>query len=394
MITVEEARHILAQVARPTSVVLRELAEASGHHLAQHVVAPHDHPLFDMSAVDGYAFAFEEGRSTWRQVASLAAGDVHGAVLGAGECARIFTGAMIPTGADTVVMQEFVERDGDHITHHDTKLRSGGNVRRKGEQLRVGDVLLKPGTVLGPAEIGLLASAGVGSVAVHRKPLVNVVRTGGEFATGAETVPGRIFSSNDVMLVSALMQEGMRTAAPVFTPKDEAGELRRSLAQAAQGCDVLITTGGVSVGDHDLVKSVLLELGAEVLFHGVHQKPGKPMLFARLGNTFVFGLPGNPRAVLVAWYLFVRPFLLAVQGATGPVLRSESLPLSAGITLKGARAEFRAASVRAGVVHLLADEGSHMLSSLIAANAIVYFPATVRRAEAGELTEVYYLPGR
>jgi molybdopterin molybdotransferase len=105
-------------------------------------------------------------------------------------------------------------------------------------------------------------------------------------------------------------------------------------------------------------------------------------------------LPGNPRAVLVAWYLFVRPFLLAVQGATGPVLRSESLPLSEGLTLKGARAEFRAASVRAGVVHLLADEGSHMLSSLIAANAIAYFPATVRRAEAGELTEVYYLPGR
>jgi len=292
------------------------------------------------------------------------------------------------------VMQEFVSRIGDHISHADQKLRPGSNVRRMGEQVRKGDVLLKAGAFMGPAEIGLLASAGVFAVAVHDKPLVNVVRTGGEFAAGTELIPGKIFSSNDVMLCSALQREGIVLADAVFTAEDDATELRDTLRMAAAGCELLITTGGVSVGDHDLVRGVLLELGAEVLFHGVHEKPGKPMLFARLGNTFVFGLPGNPRAVLVAWYEYVLPFLRAMQGATAPWLRSERLPLVSPITLKAERAEFRPAMIERGMVHLLPDQGSHMLSTMTTAHAIVYFPSATRQLQAGEDVEVHYLPGR
>ena len=394
MITVEEARLRLIQALRRTAVRTCELLDSSGHHLANDVLAPHDHPLFDMSAVDGYAFAFDAHAPSWHVVVDLAAGDVGREAIQPGECARIFTGAMVPHGADTVVMQEYVERTDDRITHTDAKLRQGSNVRIKGEQVRAGDVLLKAGALLGPAEIGLLASAGVSSVVVHSKPLVNVVRTGGEFAVGPELLPGKIFSSNDVMLCSALHQVEIALVDPVFSSPDDAAELREVLRRAAAGCEVLITTGGVSVGDHDLVKAVLQELGAEVLFHGVQQKPGKPMLVARLNHTFVFGLPGNPRAVLVAWYEYVLPFLRAMQGAPDPWLRSERSPLAAPVTLKGDRAEFRPAKIEKGLVHLLPDQGSHMLSTLIAAHAIVYFPSTTRHVQEGEDVEVHYLPGR
>lgn len=394
MIEVEAARNILLHTARPTASSERDLFAAAGHRLARAVHAVHDHPLFDMSAVDGYAFAFTSGAASWRVVVELAAGDVFGKALLPGECARIFTGAMLPQGADTVVMQEHVERKGDTITHHDQGLRHGTNVRRKGEQLRTGDPLLQAGMHLGPAEIGLLASAGIQAVHVHARPSVSIVRTGGEFTERSSPEPGRIFSSNDVMLAAALLQGGIPSSGRLFTPKDERPELLRELQLAMDSSDVVITTGGVSVGEHDLVRSCLEELDAEVLFHGVRQKPGKPMLFARLGNTVIFGLPGNPRAVMIAWYEYVLPYLRAMQGATDPWLRSERLPISAAVQLKGARAEFRAAEVSRGVVHLLADQGSHMLSNLITAQALAYFPSSMRALDAGDLVELHYLPER
>lgn len=394
MIEVEAARNILLQTVQMTAGSEQDLFAAAGHRLARAVHAVHDHPLFDMSAVDGYAFAVTSGSASWRVMLELAAGDAIGKALLPGECARIFTGAMMPLGADTVVMQEHVERKGETITHNDQGLRCGANVRRRGEQLRAGDPLLQAGVHLGPAEIGLLASAGIRTVQVHARPSVSIVRTGGEFTEASSPEPGRIFSSNDVMLAAALLQEGIPSSGRLFTPKDERPELLRELQLAMDSSDVVITTGGVSVGEHDLVRSCLEELGAEVLFHGVRQKPGKPMLFARLGNTVIFGLPGNPRAVMIAWYEYVLPYLRAMQGAIDPWLRSERLPISAAVQFKGARAEFRVAEVRQGEVHLLADQGSHMLSNLIAAQAIAYFPSTMSALDAGDLVELHYLPER
>lgn len=392
MITVEEARVILLRSTRLTASLQHDLFQATAHRLARDVHATHDHPLFDMSAVDGYAFNFTHNGNGWRVMADIAAGEVWQHTLREGECARIFTGAMLPAGANTVVMQEFVKRDGHTIQHLDTELRQGSNVRRKGEQLRTGDGLLHAGDALGAAEIGLLASAGITSVPVHAKPTVSIVRTGGEFITADTPEPGKIFSSNDAMLAAALHREGISISGRVFTPNDVRNELVKDLQSAVRKSDVVITTGGVSVGDHDLVKTCLQELGAEVLFHGVRQKPGKPMLFARQNDTFIFGLPGNPRAVLVAWYEYVLPFLRAMQGARDPWMRSERLPISAPITLKGARAEFRPATIVRGVVHLMPDQGSHMLSTVIAAHAIIYFPSTDRQLQAGDEVEVHYLP--
>lgn len=388
MIEVQEAkRRVIANVrVLPAEGV--PLIDALGRFAAHDVAAPFDHPLFDCSAMDGYAFAFSEEVKAWKVVGEVAAGGAFPRALRTGECVRIFTGAMVPEGADTVVMQELTQRSGDMMMHTDVKLKRGGNIRRRGEQLRAGGAVLEKGAELGAAAIGLLASAGVRQVQVAKRPSVALLISGDEFAEGAVPRPGKIFGSNGVMLQAALRVAGLE--ADLMQVKDDHGALVAAWKRAAQGHDLIISTGGVSVGDHDLVRPTLDAIGAELVLHGVMQKPGKPMLFAILDGTPVFGLPGNPRAVMVLFLEYVRPFLQAMQGASEPGPRAERVPVRHALKVKGDRAEFRAARVADGQVELLADEGSHMLRSLLDANALVFIPAGVRKLAAGDLVEVHY----
>ncbi len=389
MISVEEARELIRDALALLPVKEIPLHQVSGHFAAAPIITPYDHPLFDNSAVDGYAFAFREAMGTLEVVAQIAAGDAPERMLGPGECARIFTGAMLPPGADTVVMQEYVQRDADRISHTDHRLKSGGNVRRKGEQIRAGDRVLEQGAAITPAVHGLLASVGIGKVKVHEWPCVTVVITGGEF-TDEVPAPGRIFNSNDQMLAAALHCVGIKPR--ILRATDEPEALEQALRQALSNSDMVITTGGVSVGDHDLVLPVLKALDVVVVYHRVAQKPGKPMLFAKAGNVAIFGLPGNPRAVMVLFWEYVLPAIRRMMGAADPALRMEHMKITTGISLKGDRSEFRAATVRNGTVELLRDEGSHMLSSLVRADALVYFPADVREVSAGDHVEVHFIP--
>jgi molybdopterin molybdotransferase len=389
MIDVAEAKQRMMAAVRMLPAGPVPLADARGRFTVEEVLAPYDHPLFDCSAMDGYAFAFSEGVNALKVVGEVAAGDAFPRSLKAGECVRIFTGAMLPEGADTVVMQELVQRNGDTITHGDAKLKQGGNVRYKGEQLRAGDVALPKGTWLGPAAIGLLASVGVQEVEVARKPRVAVLVSGDEFAEGGVPRPGKIFGSNGVMLQAALRGQGID--ADIRQVGDDREALIGAWKSAVEGHDLVLSTGGVSVGDHDLVLPALEALGAQIIFHGVKQKPGKPMLLARLGNTPVFGLPGNPRAVMVLFMEYVLPFLRAMQGSSSPWLRSATLPMAHAVSVKGDRAEFRAARVKDGTVELLRDEGSHMLRSLTGADALAFIPAEMRTLRAGDRIEVHYI---
>jgi molybdopterin molybdotransferase len=319
MIHVAEARKRVMDAVRTLPVEAVPLVDAVGRFTAEEVIAPFDHPLFHCSAMDGYAFA--EGTDAWKVVGEVAAGDVFSRPLLPGECVRIFTGAMLPEGADTVVMQELVQRDGDVMTHRDVKLKRGGNVRFKGEQLRAGDMVLPKGMRLEAGAIGLLASVGIAEVAVARRPRVAVLISGNEFAEGSVPKPGKIFGSNGVMLQAAL--RGSDIEADIMLVGDDREALIAAWKSAMEGHDLVVSTGGVSVGDHDLVLPALEALGAQIIFHGVKQKPGKPMLFARLGNTPVFGLPGNPRAVMVLFLEYVLPFLRAMQRSMAPWMRSE-----------------------------------------------------------------------
>ncbi|MCC6542668.1 MAG: molybdopterin molybdotransferase MoeA [Flavobacteriales bacterium] len=390
MIAVEEARRIVMAHVPVMKPVVRGLADALGGYVASDVIAPNDHPLFDMSAVDGYAFTYTKEPGPLTIDATIAAGDTVGSAIERGGCARIFTGAMLPGGTDTVVMQEFVTVNAGTITHTDQRLVQGANVRYKAEQLKQGEVVLPKGTWVTPAAIGLLASIGVREVPVIAAPDVAVLVTGDEFVRGGVLLPGRIFSSNDHMMDACLRTFG---AVPHTTHvADDLGTVVQAIEQAGQDHGVIITTGGASVGDHDLIHEAVLRVGGTIHFHGVAQKPGKPMLFATVMGKPFFGLPGNPRAVLVLFHEYVLPFLKALRGASAPFPVAEHLPLTSEIRVKGERAEFRAARVQGGAVGSLADEGSHMLRSLIEANAIVYLPADRRSWQAGDLVEVHYLP--
>ncbi|MCI1752091.1 MAG: molybdopterin molybdotransferase MoeA [Flavobacteriales bacterium] len=389
MIDVKEAKQrVMANVQMmPAEAV--PLTEATGRFAASDVIAPFNHPLFDCSAMDGYAFAFSEEVNEWKVVGEVAAGDAFSRSLKPGECVRIFTGAMVPESADTVVMQELAQRNGNVLTHTDVKLKRGGNVRCKGEQLRTGDVALLKGTLLDASAIGLLASVGVQEVQVAKRPRVALLISGDEFAKGTSPQPGKIFGSNGVMLHAALRNAGIE--ATIVQVNDDSKALVTAWNQAAQQHDLIISTGGVSVGDHDLIRPTLEAIGAEVILHGVMQKPGKPMLFARLESTPVFGLPGNPRAVMVLFWEYVLPFLRAMQSAAHPRPRTEFLPIEHALKLKGDRAEFRAALAANGKVKLLADEGSHMLRSLVEANVLAYIPAELRELKTGDQVEVHFI---
>jgi molybdopterin molybdotransferase len=389
MIAIDEARLRLLAATPVTSVVELDLVAAVGAFAAADVTASHAHPLFDMSAVDGYAFAFEG--DAWRVTGSLAAGEVLPYPLRPGEAVRIFTGAMVPAGADTVVMQEFAVRTGDAMRHTDERLRAGSNVRRRAEQVRVGDLLVHRGERITAAHVGLLAGVGIERIAVHEGPKVVLVRTGGEFIIPGAPVEGRIFSSNERMLEAALREDAHHLAGPPLTVHDDPKAMRDAFAAAMEHGGLVISTGGVSVGDHDLVAPVLRDLGADILFHGVRQKPGKPMLAARRDRSLVVALPGNPRAVLVAWHAYVRPMLAAMQGALHPWPPSETLPLAAPVRWKGGRVDLRAGQLRNGQVHLLPDEGSHMLLGMCAAEVLVELPETGGELAAGAQVTVHYL---
>ena len=389
MISVEEAKRIMMEHAQALVPGDMALSSANGF-VVEDVIAPYDHPLFDMSAVDGYAFRWSSGVSTWDVVGEVAAGEHLLRELALGECARIFTGAMVPMGADTIVMQEFVERAGHRITHSDNRLNRGGNIRKKGEHLQRGQVVLAAGERLDAAAKGLLASVGVFRVKSIRSPGVSVIITGSEFSCGPVPEPGQIFGSNDVMLEALIAQAGA-TSELVHVP-DEMVVLEEAITRAVAHADVVISTGGASVGDHDLVHAAIERCGGRAVFHGVAQKPGKPMLFAMFGDKPFFGLPGNPRAVAVLFWEYVLPFIRTMKGAKDPWLIGDVLPVTHTVNVKGDRAEFRAAQVKGGKVTLLPDEGSHMLRSLVEGNALAYLPAHQRSIKVGDELEIHYLP--
>lgn len=390
MISVEEARRMIMAKVSLGAVGNLSMSDAAGAYTAADVVAPYEHPLFDMSAVDGYAFQFDTEVERWMISGTVAAGASLALGLKKGECVRIFTGAMLPVGSDTVVMQEFVNVDDGSITHRDMRLVRGSNVRRRADQVKRGEAILAKGTRISPAVIGLLASVGVEAIPVVLRPEVAVLVTGDEFIRDRKFVQGRIFSSNDHTLNAALRADGIPSV--ISHVADDIKALDDAIAQAAELNDVIITTGGASVGDHDLIHDAVVRAGGTIHFHGVAQKPGKPMLFATIHGKPFFGLPGNPRAVLVLFYEYVLPFLRAMQGAVAPFLPSEYLPTATAIQLKGDRAEFRAARVRGGRVEMLGDEGSHMLRTLVEANAIVQLAADRRTWSTGDPVEVHYLP--
>jgi molybdopterin molybdotransferase len=350
---------------------------AVGRVLARDVMAKRALPGFDNSAMDGYAARSAELPGTFTVAAVVAAGD---APIASTSVVRIFTGAPIPPGLDTVVMQEDTQRVDDRVTLPASK--PGEHVRRAGEDIAAGERALAAGTRLRPWDLGVLAALGVARVEVARAPRVAILSTGDELVDIVdEPAPGKLVDSSAHAL-AALVAEAGGTPIRLGIVRDNLDEIRAALRV---DCDVIVTTGGVSAGDRDFVRDALDELE----LYKVAMKPGKPFSFGRAGQTPVFGLPGNPVSTVVGFELFVRPALLAMQGATAIERPRISVVLPSGYTKPAGRAHYLRARIDGAVAHIHAKQGSAMLSSLVGTNALVEIPAAATEiAPGGTVTAI------
>ena len=392
MLTVEEA---LEQVLSRTPVLEAEsldVTEALGRVLAEPVVSRREIPPWPNSSMDGYAIRSADtrgGAARLKVVTHVAAGAMPSRAIGAGEAARIFTGAPLPDGADAVVPQEDVEASGEHVRVPATVARDAF-VRPRGEDVRPGERVLEPGQRLGPAEIGLLATLGHSPVRVHRRPRVAILSTGNELADlGEEPGPGQIPNSNSYSLMAQALEAG---AIPINLgiARDELPAIERRVSSARQA-DVLLSSAGVSVGEFDLVREALTRSGATLHLWQVSMRPGKPITFGTLGRTLVFGLPGNPVSAMVTFELFVRPALLRMSGSAvlhRPRLsaRARSRILNPGPRRGYLRVRLR----RRGDgfdAELTGEQGSAILRSMTLADGLVVVPpdSTVNEGDALEV---------
>lgn len=358
------------------------LREAVGGVLAEDVVARLTQPPFAASAMDGYAIRWPDRAGPWRVIGEAAAGRGFAGRVGAGEAARIFTGAPLPEGADTVVVQEEVAREGDtaRLTGEGPP-REGAHIRPAGLDFTVGAVVGQAGQPVTPARAGLLAAAGHGEVAVHHRPRVVLLATGDELVPPG-TVPqaDQIVSSNGVMLAGLLRAYDIIDGGIV-------PDTREALAAAIQSADadVLVTIGGASVGDHDLVVPVLQDLGAEIGFWKVALRPGKPMLSGRLGAMRIVGLPGNPVSAYVCAFLFVVPLLRALMGERDVLPPLFAASLGAALPANGPRQDYlRCVATPGPVVTAANRQDSAMLGLLAGSNALIVRLPYAPAADAGE----------
>jgi len=390
MISVEDALAKVLESAAPLAVEQVDLMASVGRVLAEPVIAPHDLPPFENAAMDGYALRAEDTREAspdmpvcLQVVGESAAGRGYPARLQPGEAVTISTGAPVPSGADAVLPLEDAELIPDSeppTIRVRMPVKPGAHIRPKGLDVQAGTPLLEAGTRLRRSHLGLLAALGLTPLTVYRRPRVAILATGSELVPyDAPLRPDSTRDSNSVMLRQWLQAWGIPYTF-LGVVSDELANLKAQLARALDDAEVVLLTGGVSVGGRDLVKPALQQLGAEIVFWRVNMKPGKPIVFARRDRTAIFGLPGNPLAVVVGLLLFVRPYLNALEGEASSPVRFLPARLKTSLHKKESRAEFLTARLCVdpeGVLSVLPTpaQGSSLLGSLAQANAFLYLPA-------------------
>ncbi len=391
MISIAACRKILIEAVVQTPAELLPLLKASGTYLREDIHAPISLPMFDESAVDGYTFSVMD--LPQNQIMPVAfevkAGDINKPVLKGGNCARIFTGAPIPDGADTVFKQEDIEVLEDKIRIPEGHLmEKGKHVRSAAEQCRRGDTILQKSQALNPAAIGLLANLGIEQVLAGSKPKVSIISTGSELKEpGQSIVHGQKYNSNSLLLQAAFQNIGIKAASHHCV--DDKEKLQGLISRETDRCDLLLVCGGVSVGNYDYTPLAVEANDFKILFHGVSQKPGKPLLFAQKENKYLFGLPGNPRAVGVAFYLYLKPFVQLIMGAQKVFHPDFRIELGEHYQTTKGRTQFKAALIRNNKAFILSGQDSHMLKSLAEADVLVELDGTLDFFPKGSLLNVY-----
>ncbi|MGZ6728910.1 MAG: molybdopterin molybdotransferase MoeA [Gaiellaceae bacterium] len=386
LLTIDEAQRLILERVRPLGPEPVPLEEAGGRILAETATAAVDLPPFASSAMDGFALRSEDTPGRLPVVDRIAAGAPAARELRAGETMAIATGGVVPDGADAVIPFEYVGENDNTIEVSD-HVAAGACVRPRGGDVRAGDPVVEAGRRLGPAHLGALAAAGVAEVVCASRPRASVLTTGTELRSPGEPLgPGEVYEANGLILAAQLASAGAFAERRAAVADDEDAH-REALARGLEA-DVLVTSGGVSVGPHDLVRRIEAELGVEEVFWRVAVKPGKPVAFGVRGSTLVFGLPGNPVSSLVGFALFVRPAVLALQGYSDPLPRFQPGRLAAALKRNPARDELVRARTRAGdegwlELEPLTGQESHMIARAAGADALVLVPRGEGDLEGG-----------
>lgn len=406
---VDQALQIVQDFVAPSAKALETetvgIYQSLGRILAQNIISPINVPAADNSAMDGYAFAgssiSSDGSTSLTMIGKGFAGHAFNGDVKAGECVRIMTGAIMPNGCDTVIPQELVEINNDQIQFTSTAVKAGDNRRLKGEDLSVGSPALLAGKVIRPADLGLIASLGMGEVAVKRRLRVGFFSTGDELRSiGQELEPGCVYDSNRYTLFGMLTRLGVEIN-DFGVVRDNPEDMRRAFSDAAAQCDAVITSGGVSVGEADYTKQIMRELG-DIAFWKINMRPGRPMAFGSIQSSghqaVLFGLPGNPVAVMVTFYQFVRHALLAMSGATDLAPQTMQARATETIRKRPGRTEFQRGILktdRSGIntVSITGAQGSGVLRSMSEANCFIVLEHDQGTIQAGDLVNVVLFEG-
>ncbi|WFL79091.1 molybdopterin molybdotransferase MoeA [Altererythrobacter arenosus] len=387
MLSVAEAQARALALAPKMPVVELDAAAAAGRYLASDLHARRTQPPADLSAMDGYAIV---GDGPWTVIGESRAGAPFGSALIDGQAVRISTGAHMPAGADRVLIQENAERTGDHLRCTEDMPGRGKHVRTCGFDFSEGDLVLGAGSRIGAAQVALAITAGHSTLPVHEAPLVAVIDSGDELSvTPEDCAPHQIPASNGAMLTTLLARMGCRVERIGPVPDD-----RQALVDAfasAERADFVITSGGASVGDHDLIRPALEEWGASLDFWKVAMKPGKPLLIAQRENQLIFGLPGNPVSSFVTAFLFVLPSVRAAMGAAETLPRLVTLKAGCSLPAGGSRQEFIRGSWDGLSVTPADSQDSSALAALAASNCLIARGIDASPISAGEAVECYLL---
>lgn len=392
MISVSEARNIIEQYIKALPPVPMKLEDIVGYRLAADIFSPVDIPAYPQSSMDGYAFSFSDWQLNHELTINgeMAAGTDKQPEMKPQTAVRIFTGAPVPMGADTVVMQEKTSVINDHLKIHDEQLKQGANLRLQGSEISKGELALPSGTLLTPAAIGFLAGMGIKEVLVIPPPTVTIIITGNELQQpGQPLTYGRVFDSNSFTLKAVLQESGVKELRLKQVP-DVLDQLTATLQQALEQSDLVLLTGGVSVGDYDFVLEAATRCGITKRFHKVKQRPGKPLFFGTKESKLIFGLPGNPSSVLTCFYIYVLPLITAM--ITGNyALRTKKVRLSTPHQKAAGLTHFLKGYYDGETVSPLGAQESYRMRSFATANCLIEMEEQATDYMEGTMVDIHLL---
>lgn len=388
MINVEKALQILDKNSIELPSESKDVRDSLHHVLMDNIISPVNLPAFNQSAMDGFAVNYDPKITTYKIVGEVPAGSPANPILKVGEAVRIYTGAMVPSSANTVVQIEWVNISNNEASFNQ-EIKVGINIRPIGEQIKKGDVALRAGTVITPAGVGFLIGLGIEQVEVVRKPKISIISTGNELVKlGQKLELGQVYESNSYMLAAALDHYHYSNYS-IDSIKDDYDSTKSLLKEAIENSDLVMVTGGISVGDYDFVGKALNELGVEQLFYKVNQRPGKPLYAGKHKQTMIMALPGNPAAALSCFYIYVLHVLNQMSGLETVGLDSYKMPISEVFENKTGKSLFLKGKIKDGEVIVLDKQSSAMLASFAQADVLIYLPEDKKNVRKLDFVTVY-----